>query len=629
MAEKRHRTHFDITATDRASQVFKTVEGGLASLHGKYLALGAVSAAVLGAGSFIADATRYRAALDDIADTTGDNIRTLDGMARQARVSGLELSRFGDILTLVARNMNAADDEGTAAAQAIEAIGLSVQELRALRPAEQMHAIAGAMEKFADGQGKIAVANALARGSARELLPFLKDLAEQGGVVGTITAEQAAQAERLEKEWRKLKIAFEDGKDSLVSSLIPALGNAIEQMREGIRVAGGFGNAIRLFGLMSPGGSLGQSIADKQAELEAWRGAGALGRFFQKPFGATYAGTEGDIQKQIEFLQFMQRQEALSGRTGPEFLDARDLAARQKPLLNFVPSKGKPAEEKSQRLSLEKIAQMQFAAEEDFREQTEKWRREQIEDTKKFNDELQKSAEHFRDMIDPLRKFSAEWEKLDVLLRHGAISQEEYLDAYVKVADAADKARLEIEGMDKAAKDSKNAFAEMGFVATSALEEIIVKGGRARDVILALLQDLARMVLRRKVLDPLAAGVGSALDRIFATPDRASTGDFSAGGGFEGVDWASVGGFATGGSFTVPGRGATDSQMVVFRATPGEQVDVRTPGQRAGVPAIVVHQHNNFAVGIRGEVRAEIAMQLPSIAAASRAAVRDARERGA
>ena len=40
-------------------------------------------------------------------------------------------------------------------------------------------------------------------------------------------------------------------------------------------------------------------------------------------------------------------------------------------------------------------------------------------------------------------------------------------------------------------------------------------------------------------------------------------------------------GFATGGDFTVRGAGGTDSQVVAFRATPGERVSIRTPGQVA------------------------------------------------
>jgi len=40
----------------------------------------------------------------------------------------------------------------------------------------------------------------------------------------------------------------------------------------------------------------------------------------------------------------------------------------------------------------------------------------------------------------------------------------------------------------------------------------------------------------------------------------------------------SVPGFATGGSFTVGGSGGADSQLVAFKATPGEHVDVSHGG---------------------------------------------------
>jgi hypothetical protein len=47
-------------------------------------------------------------------------------------------------------------------------------------------------------------------------------------------------------------------------------------------------------------------------------------------------------------------------------------------------------------------------------------------------------------------------------------------------------------------------------------------------------------------------------------------------------------GFKTGGSFKVGGSGGADSQLMQFRATPGEMVDIRRPGQDAG-GGMVVH----------------------------------------
>lgn len=63
--------------------------------------------------------------------------------------------------------------------------------------------------------------------------------------------------------------------------------------------------------------------------------------------------------------------------------------------------------------------------------------------------------------------------------------------------------------------------------------------------------------------------------------------DFASGGKLSSTHSGGTGfgnnttGFASGGSFMVGGQGGTDSQLVHFMATPGEQVSVQTPGQQA------------------------------------------------
>lgn len=56
-----------------------------------------------------------------------------------------------------------------------------------------------------------------------------------------------------------------------------------------------------------------------------------------------------------------------------------------------------------------------------------------------------------------------------------------------------------------------------------------------------------------------------------------------------------MGGFQHGGSFVVPGSGGPDSQLVAFRATPGERVDVSRRGEGGGRP-VQVNQTVNFSV---------------------------------
>lgn len=87
-------------------------------------------------------------------------------------------------------------------------------------------------------------------------------------------------------------------------------------------------------------------------------------------------------------------------------------------------------------------------------------------------------------------------------------------------------------------------------------------------------------------------------------------------------------GFAQGGSFTVGGAGGTDSQLVAFRATPGEMVDVSKKNDGGPTGSTTVVQHNSFGVGVRDSVRAEVMSTLPMMRDATMGAIEDGARRG-
>ncbi len=90
-------------------------------------------------------------------------------------------------------------------------------------------------------------------------------------------------------------------------------------------------------------------------------------------------------------------------------------------------------------------------------------------------------------------------------------------------------------------------------------------------------------------------------------------------------------GFANGGSILPGGSGGIDSQVVAFRKSPSEQVDIYTPGQRGG-GGTVVHMHNDFR-GATVDAIKYFQQMVPSIVQAaidgSRRAVKDDFSRGA
>ncbi len=88
------------------------------------------------------------------------------------------------------------------------------------------------------------------------------------------------------------------------------------------------------------------------------------------------------------------------------------------------------------------------------------------------------------------------------------------------------------------------------------------------------------------------------------------------GGGFWGTILGAmkIPGFKTGGSFKVGGSGGADSQLMQFRATPGEMVDIRRPGQDAG-GGMVVHVNPSPYFDVQVErVAAPMAVQAAATA---------------
>ena len=137
----------------------------------------------------------------------------------------------------------------------------------------------------------------------------------------------------------------------------------------------------------------------------------------------------------------------------------------------------------------------------------------------------------------------------------------------LRVQEEIDKANDGLKEQKDDVEKTKSAWEELGPTFSSAFEDAIVEGKKLSDVMNGLEKDILRIVTRKLVTEPL----GNAISGIF-------------GGGGSGL-LGGVGklfGFATGGSFTVGGSGGTDSQLVAFRATPNERVDVLTPAQQSG-----------------------------------------------
>lgn len=335
MPVEKRESRLELTAVDKASGVINQVKGSVDGLRSSLdtcknvmAALGIVAGTVA-LKDFILNITKTDAAFVDLSVQTGASVENLSKLSAIAKIGGADFNGFTDQLGRMVKGLKSGNDEGQLASHALAFLGVKAKDANGVfrDTGDIAFDVAKALAKYADDGNKVAlVQDALGKGAQR-YLPFLKEMVQFGDQNAITTAEQARQAKEFEIEVNRMNLALEAGRRGLVVEYIPALTRFIEQMVEGTRIAGGFGAAIRMLSGINPGPSIAQNIRATEEELAAWQQAGAVGRFFQKPLGATYAGTEGDLRGRIEFLKFMQRQSALEGRTGEQFWDARDYSA--------------------------------------------------------------------------------------------------------------------------------------------------------------------------------------------------------------------------------------------------------------------------------------------------------------
>lgn len=170
---------------------------------------------------------------------------------------------------------------------------------------------------------------------------------------------------------------------------------------------------------------------------------------------------------------------------------------------------------------------------------------------------------------------------------------------------------LETERLDLIKKSAEWAN-QLGAAFANTFDQAIQHGGRLGDFLRSLAQDIIGVFSKLAVVNPL-------INAMFGSAGMGVT-------GFKPLP--SLFGFATGGDFTVGGSGGTDSQVVAFKATPGEAVSVRTPGQQAsGGDGTTVVNHFNWSFGA-GVTSGQVMALIPSIIEQTKAAVADSVMRG-
>ena len=227
--------------------IWSTLSSGISS------AVGSLGSAVVAVGSLSEKFMNLQA-------TSGNSLATIQGLGLVANITGVSLESIAGGMTKMQKNLA----EGTAATQAtLGGLGLTLQGLKSMEPAQAMDAILTRIQQIPDPAGRTAAAMALLGKSGAELLPVAGQL-----------AELQAQAERL-------GITMSDQTVKSAANFDDALG-LLEATGEGLwnQIAGAITTSESLHvvigGLTEVVGQLSVWVKDNQATIREWVTTGIL-----------------------------------------------------------------------------------------------------------------------------------------------------------------------------------------------------------------------------------------------------------------------------------------------------------------------------------------------------------------
>ena len=589
------------------SNAIGLVKSGLAGLVGAF----SVGVAV----NFVKSTINSVDALNDLKDATGASIENLSALEDIALRSGNSVDSMADSLVKFNKVLNEAK-AGSDLDKTLKSIGLNAEELRKIDPAEALQKTAQALATYADDGNKARLIQELFGKSIREAGPWLKDLAEAGKLVGTVTKAQADEAERFNKELAKLSKNATDAARALVSDLVPVLNSLFADFRSlksNFSLAGLASEVIdadkALKALQSRKGGLFNFAGNLDAEIDK-----AADRLKKAKAAFNAADTQPRSAKE-EFLASERRERNLksapnpAGGTGPKKAKT-EIDDNAQALAQYVRGLEKATETSLDLSEVEKariflttigttgeVAQVRelvlgMAKRIDQEKELAELLKFKRAAATAAGDAVNKENEFFAAAIAgtptaKLEKQRADMMKLAEGFQTGAFGNPESMAAMQLYGEAA-SAMLGNLGGD--VKEVEGDFASLGATFSSSLEDAIVNGNGLRSVIQGLGQDILRITVRKTITEP----IGNALTGAFSGFSLSKLFGFADGGVMTGRGPLPLRAYASGGVAASPqlamyGEGSTPEAFVPL--PDGRSIPVTMKG---GAQAVNIVIHNTI-----------------------------------
>ena len=223
-----------MNSIERTVGMAKTAFLGLAGAMTVGMFVGIVKGAIDGA-----------AALNDLSIMTGASVEALSGLQQIGALSDVSVNQIANSMNKLAKNMSGTTEESKGAGMALKALNIDFSTFKGMAPEQQMQTVAKAMEGFADGTGKSAVAMALYGREGAKMLPFMADLAAAGELHAVVTAAQAAQSDNFADNLTRLQLTSSAFRTELVMGILPALDLGLQAFIDVTNGSGGLREEIR------------------------------------------------------------------------------------------------------------------------------------------------------------------------------------------------------------------------------------------------------------------------------------------------------------------------------------------------------------------------------------------------
>lgn len=567
------------------------------------LGVGVAAGALVGG---LRNITEQIDAFNDAADATGASVEVLSGLDEVARRNGGSLDDVSAAITKLNQALGAKADSEQA--KALAAIGLSADELRAKDPGTALKEVADALATYENNGQKARVMQDLFGKSAGQLAPLLGDIAEAGELNVRVTAQQAEEAARFQKAISRLEADLNSAGRAIGLTLVPALNNLIERMRVARDSGQGF---FTMLSRAFDAGDLDQSLTENvnrisqiNAELiKLQQGGGGSNETFNRRRIDALKAERAELQAEGRVLE----REAEMRRRLRKAAEADSGPPPSLPDVGGGTSGGdSAAEREAKRIAdLRMLAAEQLLGIDDASQQFqqsveaayEAFDRRREKSAEAANDaafeslkRLEDMVRYYEDLADPVAKYMRQVEDINALEEKGYLTAEKAFNARGRVFDDADKAAGDL---NKTLEKQKSIGEELGLTFSSAFEDAIVKGSEFGDVLQGLAQDIARVLIRKNITEPLGTALSEFGKTLFSANGNAfgpsGVIPFARGGV---VDSPTFFKFASGGSFSngVMGEAGPEAILPLKRGAGGKLGVIAEGG---GAPQINVQIINN------------------------------------